>query len=354
MKTFLMILLCFLPLNAMAQESLPTVASTLNLPETTRVEISKEEIPDFNDIKDQILQLQVSMADNSYRLNKNLESKSRLLSVLEKVLYSICLTEVANNLKQSGANKNETCSKYVSQILNLDAGNVVAICVRDGIDSRTCRYASENQKTNTYDPEREQKDETAQLDDVVTYKKEQQKIQEETDSLYNNYSTLEYSEKNKKNILERKQIISKILSLNCARSRIRLEKLTEETQKSIRKKSTSLIDYEPETSESSERKPTAVPVAKDDAFTELLNKHFKTPTPTVTIAESFRIYEITSDCNRYLEEAFKLDANLPAAQCYKWGFYSWQCINAKRIEMKSLSAKPSENFTRPAGNISSF
>lgn len=303
-------------------------------------------------VNDDLVLLELEMADSGYSINKSLESATRLLTVIEKVLTIRCLSEVQASLGQSNPSQDEVCIDFANRAMDIDPGNVVAICVINGIDSSICKAASEGQVLATYDPKAEEKNQTASLEDVVAVKKEGDKVRIQTIQLENKIKYLGVNNKNPLTLSEKKSLMGQILNLNCVRPRIKLLELNKKTIKSSSTRVSRMVapDNESETGEESNPKSAGTP----DAFDQMLKDHFKTPTPTVEIPKSARVYEVTTKCKNYLDEAFKLDPYMAAAFCHKWGFYSWQCINSKRREGLKSSSKKEDSFTRPTGQIQKF
>jgi hypothetical protein len=300
-------------------------------------------------VNNDIMLIELEMAENGYTINKGADSKTRLLSIYEKVLFLRCLSGTFATLTRSAPATDQVCLDYSGRALKLDPGNPVGLCVRDGMDSGMCKAASEAQNLMPYDPQGEEKSEKASLDEVIALKREGTKTREQTATLYNKMKYLDRDGKGlQESLYMKKMYMEQILDLNCTRPKIVLADNGDETTASVATKANSMVA--PDTDTDGGQKAVNTP----DDFSKLLNEHFSTPVPLVTAPKSPRTYKITIQCQRYIDEALKIDPNMSRAICYKWGYYSWQCLNAKRRE--GIKNKPfqSDGFTRPSGNINSF
>lgn len=304
-------------------------------------------------VSDSMLNLELEMAESSYSLNPNLESKSRLLNIYEKVVYSRCMAEMRRTLVFAGATHDQVCIDYIAKIFTLDPGNIVAYCARDGIDSESCRYASNRQSIIVFDPKKEEESGAASLDEVIARRKEGTKVREETLKLLSRVRTLQRAKAQAGTLMQIRTSVERILSLNCSGpADIRVKLTGEEKKEEVVAEPTVSSLVPPDDAATS---GDSANKSGDDPISKLLRENFHTPTPAVRLEKSFRQYEISKTCNDYILEALKIDPNLSTAHCYKYGFYSWQCMNALRHERRtgpSQSGKP--GTPQPGAGIVKF
>lgn len=285
-------------------------------------------------VDDDILLLRLEIAENGYTVTRDRASKERLLGIYEKVVFTRCLSRELQNLSGARPETDDICLEYIEKILNFDPGNVVAYCAREGSESASCRAASERQKVRTFNPKEEEQMSVASVDDVIESRVEGPKIKEATRDLRRELSSLNRNTSKTASTDKKRSIMQRILTLNCRNSRIKLEEkdIPAETPK---EQTSSLV---PDDSILEKAASAATPTPRgDDPLSNLLNENFATPTPTVTLPESPRIYEISSECQDYIEEFSAADPIFAAPHCFKWGYYSTQCLDARRREGKVSS-----------------
>ncbi len=343
MKNWLLFsFLILMKLNVFAQTPTPSITKT-----PVEEKNNSEKI-----VNNDYLIFELEMAENGYTINKDILSTTRLLRIYEKVVFQRCLYEAYYTLAHSTKTKDKICLSFIDKIFDIDPGNIVAFCAKDGNDSQTCKTASLKQTISTYDPRRDEKENKASLDEVIAERREGPQIKEKTDELLDKLRLLNIPGNKKKNnpAAEKKAILLEILNLNCQRPRIKLEKLyvKEEVRKDT---SGSLIA--PDSLINDKKQELSEATKTTDPFSQMLNEHFSTPTPVVVLPKSHREYQVSIICNEYIEDALSFDSNFSAALCYRWGFYSWQCINARRNE-KLHSRGGSDSFTSPTGDIQKF
>lgn len=98
----------------------------------------------------ELAQWEADIAENSYSIHKTDRNLSSLLGAYEKILQLTCMPELLKTLQYSGAPKDPTCLKYLDATLKIDRENPIAVCARDGIDSKSCEDAFLAQETETY------------------------------------------------------------------------------------------------------------------------------------------------------------------------------------------------------------
>ena len=312
---------------------------------------AESETPERKIVSDQLLLLELEMAESGYTLNASLENKIRLLNIYEKIVFSGCMHNLHQNLTFQGVSGDEVCMEYINKIFEHDAGNVVAFCAANGIDSLNCKTASLNQNKKVFDPQKEEKTGKASVDEVISTRRDGPEIREETLKLIYQLRALRAQKRDRTSIHEEKKIMEQILNLNCRRIRISLaaEVMHTPTPTPPQEGSTFFVPIDATPIGQEEESPK-----KKDAFAELLETGFPTPTPAADLPKSHRVYEIPKNCDEYIKEALQMDPQFATAICYENGFYSWQCINAKRLERRLSQPTPAAQQPLTGTGIQKF
>jgi hypothetical protein len=329
------------PYSLIAQPTATSLAS----PTTTSEKIFENDFDNW----------ELEMSENSYALNQSLKNKTRLLKSYEKVLIKRCFKELHATLIYNGPSNDPICNKFIGNTFNLDQFNYLAICARDGIDSTTCKEAAISQKTNIYSPSAEEDLEEASLDDVIKNKRDEPRIEQESNKLKTQIERIITADPRKKKASEQMKArshMTQLLNMNCSRNRISLkenENTAPEptpTTKSIFSQGDPEIFLTPTPSEASSQTTPS-----KDPYSNLFNDS-ATRTPIAIESKSARVYEITNYCNAYIEYALKYDKRFAHALCYKHGFYTPLCIEAKRWEKNNPFI--SDTNINPVATVKAF
>ncbi|HMO01805.1 MAG TPA: hypothetical protein PKD37_02245 [Oligoflexia bacterium] len=122
------------------------IAEKTPLAEDSRFELPTAALKDQENLPDsidQFLRWQLANAEDSFRVKPTIDNRAYLLMAYEKVVAKLCMPQLLNSLRHAGSPSDPLCLDYIQRVLKLHPGNSVAICARDGIDSKNCLRASE-------------------------------------------------------------------------------------------------------------------------------------------------------------------------------------------------------------------
>src|SRR5690606_4225125 len=68
------------------------------------------------------------------------------------VIALACMPHVMQSLQYAGSPKDPVCLETIDRVLKIDVENPIAICARDGIDSKSCESAFAAQEREVYPP----------------------------------------------------------------------------------------------------------------------------------------------------------------------------------------------------------
>jgi hypothetical protein len=83
--------------------------------------------------------IEIEAAAALFQNSGTLENRIVLVEAYEGFITATCMPHLWRYLQHEGKLKDPRCILAVSELLKLDAANPVAICARDGIDTRSCR-----------------------------------------------------------------------------------------------------------------------------------------------------------------------------------------------------------------------
>lgn len=312
-------------------------------------------------INNEVVQWELEMAENGYNLNKNVKNKSRLLKVYEQVVSLRCMTKLHEDLSYIRDPTDKICLEYIEKTLSIDSANPIAICGRDGIDSQTCKDASDGQNLQTYDSKFEERTGIASLDEVIANRREAPALAAETNKLLKDVDKLRSTSLRTKKSLDTSKIYSnlvKILTLNCKGSRIRLDEKDQDLklQRTVATATPQIAasDNQSLITESDRLqvpKPKESSVPRDPYLGIFSGTEPKNPP---TLSQSKRIYEISQQCNQYINMTRELSPKMALPICYRYGFYTYTCINAKRKEQREGISSNKINHSNENSNSSGF
>jgi hypothetical protein len=113
--------------------AIPLLASSQPTPSN----VTKSGLPKIAD-------LALEMALSTYKAHKSVKNYSSLLESLESNIGEHCFPQLSTTLTYSPKQKSANCEKAIELAFSFDAENPVALCARDGFDSRSCQESSES------------------------------------------------------------------------------------------------------------------------------------------------------------------------------------------------------------------
>lgn len=290
-------------------------------------------------------EIKVEMAESRLKLNPSPQALNDLVIALEELLNSKCMTKLPQNLTYPGNPSDPICIARMQRILEINPGNPVGLCVRDGITAQSCVDAYQNQQLSIFylsssnegfDPALKVGLSAADTARITGFEKSLAEI----DQRYQMATT----DADKKKCLDDATLVyEQALSVAC---RITSVKLTPKT-------STETSQESLEITRTRERLLQVPPAIRGDYQRELTEKTIKEmESPTVTTqrrseleallrvidapdapipqkaTETVRTRIVLAKCSEFMENAKKATPDLPNPVCYREGWYSPQCVQA--------------------------
>jgi hypothetical protein len=236
----------------------------------------------------------------------------------------------------------QRCTALLDKIAALDPENPALLCARNGIDSALCKKASRQVQVSSYSL-----DTPYQGNSNLEAKIRQARNKPLVDSLRAQINAITFKRSTEKNIARErtlKTLYGKLLALTCVAYRVRLEPAPEsqltEAQEKARPKNSLLTDDELAFIESrsgaAPQPTTTLPQEQPEQYDQAVERYF------------FRTRLLPSPCEQYVEEALQEVPGYAPAICHKYGYYTPQCIEAKRAEKRKLALDSVEKNAPPS------
>jgi hypothetical protein len=290
-------------------------------------------------------ELKIEMSESRLKMSKNPKVLNDLVKALEDYLNTKCMTQLLQTLIYTGNPTDPTCIARMDRLLELNPGNPVATCTRDGIAAKSCIDAYQNQKIYpvAQGSTNENIDSSLRvgLSDATLAKIG--KVEETLLGVNRKYQDASTPEEKKALINDAATLYDQAMSMACRPSSIaliprasdeHLRKPTERTQArerlmqipaAIRK------DYQREMEEKA-MKEMGDPATSETRKKELqeLIKIIQDPTAGSSIQSQNmdRTRFILAKCANLIDMAISIVPNLPAAVCYREGWHTPQCVVA--------------------------
>lgn len=322
-KVFLSILIATLSLGVVPSINCqqPTLAVTVEAPTSEIVKSTVSPAPTKAGPRDkpqELLELAVQLAENNFHLRASPFSRAALVMALEKLLDHQCFKKLHVTLGYDKPPTDTACRETIERILSIDSGNPVAVCARDGIDSKLCISSYAAQKIAIFDPAKDPpQGELPDLEVKLSETRYQDKLRQIENDLVRYIS--EYRKTKKYEFLKGAlALLDQALQLSCKVVRISLE------------------------DSNANPLPTIAAAPSPSAASEA-----GTAVPKLT--NYSRVRYITRSCAKFINETLRLEKNYPTAVCYRDGQTSPACIGAKRLNVKKEKAKVAATKTSKPG-----
>lgn len=302
--------------------------------------------------------LTLEMTESSYKLTPSPKTLSELIAALERFLANKCVSEeIFRSLKYDGNPSDPLCKSRMDRLLALHPQNPVGICLRDGLDSETCRSAAQQQLVAVYDGSQDTETELldpqlkAGLPGKVRARLEQQRAQvKQLNQSFGLAQTPEQKDEIKGQIY---LVYDNMLSSACAVASIRfvpkavetpipLPPKVEELKKNLGKIPPAMLaDYQKQMlGKLEEELANSRGSATDKKVLLQMIEMVQNPelTQAVAIDTLQRTRFILPQCNALIGQIIGIDASLPQPTCHKHGWFSPQCLDALRAYKRSRQA----------------
>lgn len=298
----------------------------------------------------QLYRLELQMAESGYELLKSNVTLSRYVAALESLAGPVCMPTLFLTYDYRGNPQDPQCLKLMQRLLELEPGNPLAVCIRDGIFAPACRLAYSSvivESFSTFSSFAPVAD--SDLNQLqLTFKLANDTAREEVKKLEGQLQQLTLSRPagtpaagEAERLQKARALRIKMLRAACEISRLRLEGRAERSlgQRLVINTPTprpATGGFKDTLSESikklREDKPT-----KGSASLPAL-----TPSPAPDTLVHKRL--ITETCRATVQKFLNPPHSMHSARCYAVGMYSPDCISAilqeKKVESSSHTPAP--------------
>ena len=290
-------------------------------------------------------EIKVEMAESRLKLSPSPQALNDVIIALEELLNSKCMTKLPQTLTYPGNPSDPVCIARMQRILELNPGNPVGLCVRDGITAQSCVDAYQNQQVSVFYPSSsiEGLDPALKVGLSAADTARITGFETSLAEINQRYQSAVADADKKKCLDDATLVYEQALSVAC---RVTSVKLTP-------KNSTEPSKEDLEITQTRERLLQVPPAIRGDYQRELTQKVMKelesttvsterravlqmllqvidapdAPVPQQA-TETIRTRIVLANCNEFMELAKKATPDLPNPICYREGWYSPQCIQA--------------------------
>ena len=317
-------------------------------------------------------ELKIEMAETRLKLVKDPKIISDLASALEEYLNTTCMAKLPQTLSYAGNPSDPTCIARVQQLLELNPGNPVAICVQEGIAAKPCIDAYQKQtiviiypssKGDDLDPALKVGLSAVTMDRIA-------KVEESLQSVNTKYQQTLTPDEKRELLNDAATLYDQILNMACKVSAVGLvpgkdegsssesEEISQARERLLQIPPGIRGDYQREMAAKAE-KELADPQTSTDRLGQLkeLIAVIKDPEGLSKrqTANLKRTRYILSKCAETLNLATKIVPDLPSITCFHQGWYTPQCTYAmkkwrmqKQQEANKTSGTPAASGTKPS------
>jgi hypothetical protein len=315
--------------------------------------------------------LAISMAESSLKLNPSLRLIAELSNALEAYLTKNCYGNLLQTLQYQGTPTNPDCIARMERLLEVYPNNPVAVCLRDGIEAKSCADAYRNQRTepfrDSYSSLEEIPDPALKVGLSAADKAKIDALDETLRNVNDDYQNASTDDQKYKYMSDAALLYDQVLSVACKITALKLEnpkkdENAEEEERedvSIRDARERLLKLPPALRPDYQRKmlldaeAELARAAQDkDAQRVILKKIEVINNPdnrkAVTAEGKLRVRIILPECDEYSKQSSEILPQFPSPTCHREGWYSPQCIGALR-QWHTYRRKMQEAATKRAG-----
>ncbi len=295
--------------NCQEQDSDDTTSSSSQT--TIRSENSSSDIS--------IAEIEMRMAESSYRITHSEERRLELVVAYEKMLGRVCMPKLLINKSYQPDPKNNECQDLINKVLSLYPHSPVAICARDGMLADSCKDAFVNQTFTTIKDD-SRKPTIPDLDlqlDALRSDDDDKELKEDWKQALGAYQ----KESTQENLVFTAHKLISLIKHNCNLVR---------------------ISYQREDKNGGDKQLGPLGMELPDNLGE------KSEIASEDVAVFIRTVAVTNRCEQTIEDALKFDPYFPAAVCLKSTLTSPACLNAhKKWTSKVKATKSSNQSVKP-------
>lgn len=314
-----------------------------------------------------LTEIKIQMAEARLKLVQSDRNLNALVSALEEFINRSCFSDLTKTLKYDGPPTDPVCIARMEQLLEVNPDNPVGLCLRDGIDAKSCFDAYKTQQVVEY---YESESLLADLPDpslkvgLSAAETERIKVQREMLSNINKqYSGAATDEQKGKYLNDAIGIYDQLLATACRVSALRLRRsegrqesssepprVAEARKKLLQIPPTMRADYQRQMREQAEDE-LARYRGDSRGKQELVQLIAAIDQPDITserprYTDLRRTRILLSACFNTLEQAKAFLPDYPGGECFSQGFQTPACIRAlrewrakKELERKAEKAR---------------
>jgi hypothetical protein len=290
-------------------------------------------------------ELKIEMSESRLKMSKNPKALNDLVNALEDYLNTTCMTKLPQTLAYTGNPTDPMCIARVERLLELHPGNPVATCTRDGIAAKSCIEAYRNQRIHPI-PQgstNEDIDPSLRVGLSETTLDKIGKVEETLAEVNRKYQNASTPEEKKALINDAATLYDQALSMACKLSSVALvsgesdgelverAELAQARERLMQVPAMIRKDYQREMEEKAllEMGNPKTSEARKKEIQELI-KVIQDPTALSAsqTANMDRTRFILEKCANLIDVAVSIIPDLPAAVCYREGWYTPQCVVA--------------------------
>jgi hypothetical protein len=293
-----------------------------------------------------INELKIQMAESSLRLRPSQRATVDLITALEEFLNASCMGKLPQTLSYNGNPTDPTCIARMRRVLEINPGNPVGVCVRDGISAQTCVAAYNGQQLRGFwgSSSSEDIDPALRVGLSANDTDKLSKIEESLSSVDNKYRSATTDEEKRAYIEDASNLYEQALAISCKVSSLILEpseksvsggeptEIAQARAKLLQIPPAIRGDYQKEMMNKAEAE-LAKPGTSSDRkalLTRLLQVIEKPDgAPALEADQTTRVRMVLGRCYQLIDRAVKANPNNPSPVCYREGWYSPQCIQAQ-------------------------
>jgi hypothetical protein len=308
-------------------------------------------------------ELKIEMAETRLKVNSSLEAIIDLMIPLEDYLNANCMGKLAQSLTYGGNPSDPTCIARMQRILELNPGNPVGLCVRDGITAQSCVEAYQNQSTEVFvgDPNQGTVDPAMKVGLSASDQNKIAKLEETIRTIDAKYQEAPNIEEKRALIKDAIVQYDQAMSIACRLTSVSLQPRSSDGESGedpeVAKARAKLLqvppgirgDYQREMAQQIDVELSAPATTKERREVLLqVQKVIENPEAPVAMnaSNSRRVRFILSKCNELAKKAQKITPESPTATCHLSGWLSPQCIAA--VKRWHAIKQREENLARGA------
>jgi len=318
-----------------------------------------------------LTELKIEMAETRLKLTASPKIISDLASALEEYLNTTCMAKLLQTFSYAGNPSDPTCIARTKRLLEINPGNPVATCVQEGIASKPCIDAYQNQKIwVVYPSSKDDVDPALKVGLSAATQERIAKVEESLREVNKKYQETMTPDEKRALLNDAATLYDQILNMACRVSAVGLapdkgEGKVEEPLEIAQARERLLQipagirgDYQREMAEKAKKELEAPQTTPERAaqLKELMavieNPSGLSPYQTAKLK---RTRYILAKCAENLEVAGKIVPDLPSITCFKQGWYTPQCVYAlkkwrmqKQQEASNVKGTPGATPSKPS------